>query len=131
MIGYTGDIVQRGRELEETRMTETVQIGEFRDGVDGDGRATRVLRTARYEGKAHVKYPSYAVARQNAPAQPIAQQDVVVKLPYGSGPVFDGDEVLVTASAADGQLVGRRFVVKGVPVTGQTTAYRITVTDPN
>lgn len=115
-----------GRRVADSIMTETVEIGLYGDGVDAEtGEATRVLVESRYVGKARVKYPSYAVAEQSPASQPIAQQDVVVSIPSGSGPVFQGDEVHVTASDVDPRVVGRRFAVKGQPLAGQTTAYRI------
>ena len=111
-------------------MTETVQIGLWGDGIDeSTGEAVQVLVTERYSGKARVRYPSYATAALSPMTQPISSQDVVVSIPSGSGPVFEGDEVQVTASASDPMLVGRRFIVKGQPVAGQTTAYRITVVE--
>ena len=111
-------------------MTETVEVGQFGDGFDpATGESTLELVESRYVGKARVKYPSYAVAEQSPASQPIAQQDVVVSLPAGSGPVFEGDMVRVVASSADGSIVGRMFRVKGQPVGGQTTAYRLTVTE--
>ena len=111
----------------ESRMSETVLVGIFRDGSDADGNATRVLVTERYSGKARVRYPSYAVSELSPASQPLAQQDVIVSIPVGSGPVFEGDEVLVTGSTADPNVIGRRFRVKGQPAAGQTTAYRIPV----
>lgn len=121
-------VLGMGRRAAEARMTETVLVGKFRDGSDPDtGEATRVLVAERYSGKARVRYPSYAVAELSPASQPLAQQDVVVSLPIGSGPVFEGDEVVVTASTADSAVVGRRYTVKGQPAAGQTTAYRIPV----
>lgn len=119
-----------GRRVADGRMTETVQIGIFVDGFDPEtGESTRVLETERYSGPARVKYPSYAVAEQQSPSQPLDSQDVVVSIPVGLGPVFEGDLVLVTGSTVDTALVGREFSVKGQPVAGQVTAYRITVVE--
>lgn len=113
-----------------SRMTETVQIGLFEDGVDPvTNAATRVLAEERYSGIGRVRYPSYAVAEMSPASQPVTAQDIVVLLPHGSGPVFEGDEIVVIASTADDQLVGRRYIVVGRPVAGQTTAYRVTVTE--
>lgn len=109
-------------------MTETVLVGLYADGDDPvSGEATRVLVEQRYEGKGRVRYPSYAVAEMSPRSQPLAQQDIVVSLPIGAGPVFDGDEITVLDSTADAAIVGRRFTVTGQPVAGQTTAYRVTV----
>jgi hypothetical protein len=118
------------RDQAESRMTETVEIGLWGDGVDPEtGEATQVLVESRYVGKGRVRYPSYAVAVQSPATEPVAQQDVVVSIPSGSGPVFEGDTVLVTASTSDAMVIGRRFTVKGQPLAGQTTAYRISVVE--
>lgn len=129
MLGWDiAAVLPELRAQAESRMTETVLVGKFRDGSDpATGAATRVLVTERYSGKARVRYPSYAVAEMSPASQPVAQQDVIVSLPVGSGPVFEGDEVLVTASTVDPNVVGRRFRVKGQPAAGQTTAYRVPV----
>lgn len=113
----------------ESRMTETVQIGVFQDGVDLEtGEPTRELVEQRYEGKARVRYPGNAVsARDNV--QVVAVQDIVVSIPHGSPVCFEGDEVLVTASTADPALVGKQYTVKGAPEVGQTTAHRYPVTE--
>lgn len=114
----------------ESRMTETVEIGLYGDGVDPEtNEATQVLVELRYVGKGRVRYPSYAVAVQAPATQPVAQQDVVVSIPSGAAPVMEGDTVLVTGSTADPLVVGRRFTVKGQPIAGQTTAYRISVVE--
>lgn len=116
----------------ESRMTETVLIGLWGDADEPDpvtGEAVRELKVERYRGKGRVRYPSYAVAESSPASQPVAQQDTVVSIPSGSGPVFDGDEVVVLASTSDSMVVGRRYVVKGQPPAGQTTAYRVSVVE--
>lgn len=132
MLGWDVEGALLGlRAQAESRMTETVLIGRY---VDGDpdpvtGKATKVLAEERYSGKGRVRYPSYAVSESSPKSQPVAQQDVVVSIPVGSGPVFEGDRVTVTGSTADANVVGRVFTVKGQPLAGQVTAYRIPVVE--
>lgn len=133
MLGWdVAEALPRLRAQAESRMTETVLIGLWGDADEPDpvtGEAVRELKTERYRGRGRVRYPSYAVAESSPASQPVAQQDTVISIPSGSGPVFDGDEVHVLASTSDSMVVGRRFVVKGQPSAGQTTAYRVTVVE--
>lgn len=113
-----------GRRHAEARMTETVAAGEFRDGTDANGDATRVLVTERYAGRARIKYPSLGVAPVNEPSQDASAQQLLVSIPTGSPRLLEGDEIHVTSSTADGSLVGRRYSVEGAPQAGQTTSLR-------
>ena len=118
-----------GRGLMEARFTETVTVGQYTDGVDGSGNPTRTLvGSASYQGRAQVKYPSPAVAVSDGPGQPLAAQDIILKLPSGTV-VHEGDEVEVSASAVDASLVGARFRVKGTSQKGQTTSARYPVVE--
>ena len=131
MLGWDVANALPGLRVEaESRMTETVQIGIWADGTDeATGKATRVIVDERYSGMARVRYPSYAAAALSPSTQPISSQDVVISIPVGAAEVFEGDEILVTGSTSDGAVVGRWYTVKGRPLAGQTTAYRITVTE--
>lgn len=112
----------------ESRMTETVRIGREVDGFDPlTGDASVELDPIRYVGKGRVRFPSYAVEQASPVSQPVASQIVVVSIPVGVATVYKGDVVEVTASTADGGVIGRRFTVTGQPLVGQVTAYRIPV----
>lgn len=118
------------REQAESRMTEMLQIGRFGDGVDPDtGDAVRVLEESRYEGKGRVRYPTATVSRVDGAGTVIAEQDIIVSIPTGSAPCYEGDEVLVVTSTADALLAGRRYRVSGPAAGGQTTAHRYPVTE--
>jgi hypothetical protein len=125
MLGYDIANALPGLRAEaESRMTDTVDVGLFEDGTDETtGNPTRVLVTERYSGKARVRLPSQNVTNAQAPSMPVAVQEPVLSIPWGSPRVFIGDEVLVTASD-DPVLVGRRFRVQGNAQAGQTTAHR-------
>ncbi|MEV4777459.1 DUF6093 family protein [Microbacterium sp. LWH12-1.2] len=105
-------------------MTETVEAGVFTDGVAPDGSPTRVLVDERYTGKARVKYESLAVSESDNTSQLVATQTPFASIPTGSARLFEGDELHVTASTADGLLVGRKYTVAGSAQAGQTTAHR-------
>lgn len=118
-----------GRALQEARFTETVTVGEY-TRITGmfSGDPVRTLVAASYEGPAQVKYPSPVVATSQTTGQPVAAQDIIVKLPSGTV-VQVGDEVTVTASTVDPSLVGSVFRVTGSAQKGQTTAARYPVVE--
>lgn len=114
-----------GRSLAESRMTETVTVGLFQDKTDETtGAPIRVLVESKYQGKARVKYPSLAITERSEPAQPVSVQEPYLSIPTGSPALAEGDEILITASAADSRLVGLTARVGGSPQQGQTTSHR-------
>ena len=118
-------MLQRGRRRANERMSETVTVGSFTDGVAEDGSPTRVPVVARYEAKpGRIKYESLNAQEQDGAGSPVAMQTPHLSVPSGSPQFFEGDEVLVVASAADVLLVGRVYRVTGSAQAGQTTAHR-------
>lgn len=123
-------ILARGRRMASERMSETVQVGLFGEGVDPEtGDSTRVLLEERYTGPGRVRYPSLTVHDPEGAAQLIAVQDITVSLPADSPLCFQGDEVVVVSSEADAALVGKRYTVKGSAQVGQTSAHRYPVSE--
>lgn len=120
-----------GRRMTNVRMTETVTIGRYKDGTDpATGDPTRTLvGTATYTGPGQIKYPTLTVSDSLAASQQVAAQSPMLKIPTGSPVPSRGEEVHVTASTADGSLVGRRYKVDGHPQAGQTTSLRLPLTD--
>ena len=114
----------RARAAAEARMSETVDVGLYVDGEDENLEPTRELDTERYTGKARIRWASRDVSRVEAPAMPVAVQEPYLSIPFGSAPLFTGDEVYVSASLVDPILVGRRFTILGRPAAGQTSAHR-------
>ena len=109
----------------ESRMTETVTVGLFRDGTDETtGDPIRVLVTERYSGIARIRWSGHNVTNADGPAMPVTVQEPVLSIPHGSPRLFDRDEVHITASTADAMLVDRRLSIQGDAISGQTTAHR-------
>lgn len=107
-----------------SRMHESVQVGQFKDGVDEEtGDPTWELVTERYTGPARIRWGSREVTNADAPSMPVTVQEPYLSIPFGSPLLRDNDEVLVTVSE-DPILVGRRFRVQGYPIAGQVTAHR-------
>lgn len=108
----------------ESRMSETVTVGLYRDGTDEDtGDPTRVLVEARYMGKGRIRWGSREVSNSQATGSPTALQEPYLSVPFGTPRFFTDDEVDCSASS-DPILVGRRFAIQGNPVAGAVTAYR-------
>lgn len=116
-----------------SRMTETVTVGSFDDGVGDDGAPTRVPVETRYTGRARVRYASLATASTSIAGdqigQPVVVQSPYLSIPHGSPRLHEGDEVLVDSSASDELLVGRQYRVAGNGTIGTTTAHRYPLTE--
>lgn len=123
-------VLGMGRAQAEARMTETVTItGESSFSTNATTLAvTTTAGSSHYSGAARVRQvTSYASDAESAGQFP-ATQRLEVHIPVGSGStVATGDLVLVSASAADASLVGRKYRVQGVPDGGQVTARRFPV----
>lgn len=118
-------ILARGRNLANDRMSETVTVGSFTDGTDPvTGDPIVVPVDTRYTGIGRIKYESLAVSETDGAGSPVATQAPILSVPTGSPAFFEGDGVTVTASVADGSLVGRSFTIAGRPQAGQTTSLR-------
>lgn len=106
-------------------MTETITVGTFEDGVDPvTGEPTRVPGEVKYSGKARIRLASREVTNAQGPGDPVAVQEPYLSVPYGTVRLFEGEQVLCTASAADELLVGRMFDITGSAQAGQTSAHR-------
>lgn len=123
-------VLGEGRHAAAARFTETVTVGKFADTTDpATGNPVRTLvGAASYQGPAQVKYYSALVTDSATTGQPVSEQAIILKLPAGTV-VHVGDEVDVTASAADSALVGARYRVYGSAQKGQTTAARYPVVE--
>lgn len=118
----------------ESRMTETVTVGTFTDSTDPETfEPVRTPVETRYGGKARIRYASLATSAQASGSdqigQPVVVQSPYISVPHGSPRLYEGDEVVVTASAADNLLVDRRYQVAGNATIGQTTAHRYPLTE--
>ncbi len=129
-MSILGGTLTLGRRMAESRMTETVTVGEFKR-VRSPGSLDQVLTLVEtfYSGPARVKYPSASASVQDPAGQQLAETRVVVSLPAASGVVPTGALVRVDASASDAVLVGRFFRVDGPAQAGQTTAHRYPVVE--
>lgn len=112
----------------ESRMSETVQAGIFKDGTDDNGDATHVLDVERYAGKARIRWASRDVSDSDATGSPVGSQEPYLSIPFGAPRLWADDEVVVINSP-DPLLAGRRFRIQGAAIAGQVTAYRYPLID--
>ena len=114
----------------ESRMTETVTVGLFRDKTDETtGDPIRVLIVERYSGPARIRWTGRGVTNAPGPSMPVTVQEPVLSIPHGSPRLFDRDEVLIVSSTTDPILPGRRLAIQGDAIAGQTTAARYPLTE--
>lgn len=117
-------MLARGRRMAESRASEIVTVGTFRDATNPDtGDDIRIPVTTRYIGPARIRWNSKEVTNAVAPSMHVAVQEPYLSVPVGTARLFPQDEVVVTDSI-DTLLVGRRFRVQGAAAAGQVTAYR-------
>lgn len=122
-------ILARGRRMARERMSETVRIGQVGEGFDPEtGAPTQEIVVERYAGPARVSYPGTTISTGDR-LQIVASQDITVSIPHGSPVCFEGDQVVVSASTADGALVGKTYTVQGAAEVGQTSAHRYRVSE--
>lgn len=120
-----GSVVAAGRRAANSRMTESVTVTITTSTFDDTTGTYTDTLTTHYSGIARIKYPSLVVSEKTPVGQVLASQDVTLHLPVGlASSVAVNDVVTVTASTADGDLVGRTFTIKGLAQSGQVSAHR-------
>lgn len=122
-------ILADGRAAANARMTELVRVGSALDGVDEEtGDQTVEIDQAVYGGAdgaaGQIKYVAESVSESAGTGQTVAVQRPVLKVPYGSPLLPEGDAVFVVSSAADHLLAGRWYRIAGSADAGQTTAHK-------
>lgn len=126
MVTLGGDIsaaLPQLRAEAESRMSESVIVGSFKDGTDDNGDAIRVPDQSRYSGIGRIRWNSREVSNSQATGSPVAVQEPYLSVPFGAARLFTDDEVECSGST-DPLLVGRRFKISGGASAGQVTAYR-------
>lgn len=132
MVTLGGDIAAALPALRaeaESRMSEAVLVGRFKDDTDeATGDPTRVIETERYAGKARIRWGSREVSNSSAIGSPVGTQEPYLSVPVGTARFFNEDEVECTDSP-DSILIGRRFQIQGSAIAGAVTAYRYPLTE--
>lgn len=117
-------MLARGQQMADSRMSESVLVGKFRDTTDPDTLdPVREIDVKRYEGKGRIRWGSREVSNSQATGSPVAMQEPYLSVPFGTTRFFTDDEVECSESP-DPLLVGRRFKISGGAGAGQVSAYR-------
>lgn len=123
-------LILRGRTAAERLMVDTCTIRRRGGGstVDDDTGVITPNRSTVYTGKCRVQQQT-AQAQQETPGEDFQLLvRLEVQLPMSVTGVQVGDEIEVTASALDPDLVGQVFVVRDLFAKTHATARRIGVT---
>lgn len=119
-----------GRGMAESRNTETLTF-YVSNGIspNPDTLVDVESRTNLHVGiPGRVKFPTATVSESSAVGQSVASQSVIVSVAVGATPLVRTDHFcIVTGSAVDPGLIGRKFRIQGMPASGQVTAHRYPV----
>jgi hypothetical protein len=115
------------RSMAEMTMTETIQSGTEKEGINPSTRKTELVFTVEYDGPAQVKYPALNSSTREAGGQQYELTSVVVKVPASAAIIPPNRIIRVTASTVDPSLIGRRYRVKDDPQSGAVSSHRYPV----
>ncbi|WP_432050309.1 DUF6093 family protein [Verrucosispora sp. NA02020] len=124
-------LLGRGRAMAERLMADECLIrrrtGEATDPTTGE--VTPTYATV-YEGRCRVQQPTSA-AREETPGQAmLLMLRFELQVPIAATGIAADDEVLLTASAHDPDLLGREFVVRGLSHKTHPVMRRVEVEEP-
>lgn len=124
-------MIARGRRAAERLMVDECTIrrktGEATD--PNSGVITPTYGADLYSGKCRVQQRQAAGQEQNVGEAFVLVTRFEVQLPMSVTGLVEGDQITVTASALDPDLVGRVFTVRDVAAKSHLTARRVIVTE--
>lgn len=127
-----GSVLARGRAAAEAGMLDACTIRRASGGGTTDpitGYPTQTYSTV-YTGKCRVQQAQAQAARQEVGEDHLLLLRLEVQLPVaGSEGLQVGDEITVTAAAADTDLLGRVFVIHDLAHKSEATARRVQCTE--
>ncbi|AXH89407.1 hypothetical protein DVH21_05345 [Micromonospora aurantiaca] len=122
-------LLARGRAAAERLMVDACEVRRpTGEGSDDDGNVVVTYEPV-YSGKCRVQQPNAQAAQQDAGEDYMLMLRLEVHLPISVVGLEAGDEITVTASQHDLDLVGRRFVVRDLAHKSHATARRVGVTE--
>ncbi|MET7395618.1 DUF6093 family protein [Dactylosporangium sp. NPDC005572] len=120
-------VLAAGRRAAERGMVDTCRITRV-TAVDTDettGETTSVVETL-YDGRCRVQRRGSEAQRENIGEASLVLLRVELQLPMSAAGLREGDDVEMTTSVNDPDLVGRTFRVRDVPDKTDATARRLT-----
>jgi hypothetical protein len=117
--------VLRGRQMAETGMTDACQIRR-QTGETTTGGVITPTWTSLYDGPCRVQKQTQAQgAGTNVGEATVFLERLEVQLPMSVVGLAEGDQITITASSLDPDLVARVFAVRDVLVKTHATARRV------
>lgn len=121
-------VLARGRRAAEALMVDTCVIRrKVGPTVDPDTGAEVPIYTEVYSGKCRVQSRNFATESPNAAGQRVDLYHLEVQVPMSVVGVAVNDEVEITSSVHDPDLVGRRMRVQNLFHASHKTARRLQV----
>lgn len=117
----------RGRALAESLMVDACAIVRPGGESTGANGVITAITNAVYSGKCRLQMRQETGSGHNLGEAFVIVRRVELHLPMTAPELFEGDQVTMTASALDPQLVGKRYVVRDVARKTHLTARRVTV----
>jgi Family of unknown function (DUF6093) len=118
--------IQRGRAAAEALMVDACVI-KHKTGESTSGGVITPTYSTLYTGKCRVQVKAPAGQGQNAGEAFLVVERHEVQLPMTVTGLREGDQITITASALDPDLVGRVYVVRDVLRKSHLTSRRVTV----
>lgn len=116
----------RGRTAAEALMVDACTI-RHKTGESASGGVITPTYSTLYNGKCRVQVRSEAGQGQNVGEAYLVVERHEVQLPMTVTGLREGDQITITASALDPDLVGRVYVVRDVVRKSHLTSRRVTV----
>ena len=124
-------VIVRGRRVAEALMVDACTIrrrtGEATD--PSSGVITPTYGADLYSGKCRVQQRQLGGQGQNVGEAYVIVERYEVHLPMSVTGLLEGDQITITASALDPDLVDRVFIVRDVAAKSHLTARRVGVTE--
>lgn len=118
-------VLAQGRQKVAASMSESVVVGTYAETVNSTTLATtRSVVEEHYSGPATITYPTLAVSDREAAGQLAIATELILKVPTDAALLPVGDLVMISASTADANLIGREYIISGPPQAGQVTSHR-------
>jgi hypothetical protein len=121
-------VLARGRSAAEAGMTDTCSIRRRTGSTTDENTGVETPSFVEiYTGKCRLQQSDADAQAQNAGEAYVLLQRVQLQLPISVTGLKVGDEVTITASINDEDLVGRDFLLRDLPRKTDATARRVRV----
>lgn len=118
-------VLAAGRAAMERRYTDTVRVDRLTGTVLDPSTAVEApSRVVVYEGRAEIKQRAEQPTVRTVAGRDVTTLATMLRVPWDSSPMIDGDRVACTGSVHQPDLVGRLYEITGEHGSSHTTARR-------